>query len=73
MAGLSKSRSAVHSRSNTASELSPESETLSGDIFMSKKISAEIRLQVLLLLRQGARAQSIATQLRLTKSWVQQC
>ena len=55
------------------SELSPESETLSGDIFMSKKISAEIRHQVLLLLRQGARAQSIATQLRLTKSWVQQC
>ena len=54
-------------------ELSPESETLSGDIFMSKKISAEIRHQVLLLLRQGARAQSIATQLRLTKSWVQQC
>ena len=51
-------------------ELSPESETLSGDIFMSKKISAEIRHQVLLLLRQGARAQSIATQLRLTKSWV---
>ena len=40
---------------------------------MSKKISAEIRHQVLLLLRQGARAQSIATQLRLTKSWVQQC
>ncbi len=54
-------------------ELSPESETLSGDIFMSQKISAEIRYQVLLLLRQGARAQSIATQLRLTKSWVQQC
>ena len=54
-------------------ELSPESETLSGDSFMSKKISAEIRHQVLLLLRQGARAQSIATQLRLTKSWVQQC
>ena len=40
---------------------------------MSKKISAEIRHQVLLVLRQGARAQSIATQLRLTKSWVQQC
>ena len=54
-------------------EQSPESETLSGDIFMSKKISAEIRHQVLLLLRQGARAQTIATQLRLTKSWVQQC
>ena len=54
-------------------ELSPESETLSGDIFMSKKLSAEIRYQVLLMLRQGARAQTIATQLRLTKSWVQQC
>lgn len=37
-------------------EQSSESETLSGDIFMSKKISAEIRHQVLLLLRQGARA-----------------
>ena len=54
-------------------EQSPESETLSGDIFMSKKISAEIRHRVLLLLRQGARAQTIATQLRLTKSWGQQC
>ena len=34
---------------------------------MSKKISAEIRHQVLVLLRQGARAQSIATQLRLRR------
>lgn len=40
---------------------------------MSKKISAEIRHQVLLLLRQGARARTIATRLHLTKSWVQQC
>ena len=66
-------RQGTPKRKHTIFELSPESETLSGDIFMSKKISAEIRHQVLLLLRQGARAQSIATQLRLTKSWVQQC
>ena len=57
----------------TFPELSPESETLSGGSFMSKIISAEILYQVLLLLRQGARAQTIATQLRLTRSWVRQC
>ena len=50
--------------------MSPESETLSGDIFMSKKIYAEIRYQVLLLLRQGAPAQTIAFRLRLTKSCI---
>lgn len=54
-------------------ELSPESETLSGDTFMRKKISAEIRQQVLLLLRQGARSWTIANQLNLQRSWVKQC
>lgn len=32
-------------------ELSPESETLSGDIFMSKKISAEIFVEDLYMLK----------------------
>lgn len=54
-------------------ELSPESETLSGDTFMGKKISAEIRHQVLLLLQQGARSWTIATRLGLARSWVKRC
>lgn len=40
---------------------------------MRKKISAEIRHQVLLLLQQGVRSQSIAKQLCLTRSWVERC
>ena len=40
---------------------------------MGKKISAEIRHQVLLLLQQGARSRTIATRLGLARSWVKRC
>ena len=40
---------------------------------MGKKISAEIRHQVLLLLQQGARSWTIATRLGLARSWVKRC
>lgn len=40
---------------------------------MSKKISAEIRQQVLQLLKRGARSSTIATQLRVSRSWAKQC
>ena len=40
---------------------------------MSRKISAEIRHQVLLLLKQGARSRTIATQLKVSRSWATEC
>lgn len=43
---------------------------LSGDTFMRKRISVEIRQKVLELLRQGARARSISSQLGITRSTV---
>jgi transposase len=52
------------------SEPSPESETLSGDFQMSKRIPTEIRQQVLQLLKQGSRSRSISHQLGINRNTV---